>query len=170
MRSRNARCGLTGTLSAVCPSNAATDRTSREWEQFADGRRSVPFGTPVPSDLRRAYRHQSKVEARSGMKFARWDWPDRIAAPAQRMARGFYRDAEVAQKRAESRTVTRAWLQGWAKVGAAPRTMRVALGLATGERGPRRLLTLDDLNVADIDDGPRLAGGFHLRCHCRNVR
>lgn len=116
-------------LSAVCPANAALDRTSREWEQFADGRRVVPFGTPVPSDLRRAYRHQSKVDARGGVKFARWDWPAQIAGPAQRMARGFYRDAEVAQKRAESRTVTRAWLQGWAKVGAAPRTMRVALGL-----------------------------------------
>ena len=116
-------------LSAVCPANAATDRTSREWEQFADGRRVVPFGTPVPSDLRRAYRHQSKVDARAGMKFARWDWPAQIAGPAQRMARGFYRDAEVAQKRAQTRVVNRAWLRGWADMKSEARTMRVALGL-----------------------------------------
>ena len=70
-------------LSAVCPSNAARERAVREFQEMANGRNRVPLGTAVSSDLRRAYRHQSKVQARSGMKFARWDWPDRIAGPAQ---------------------------------------------------------------------------------------
>ncbi len=115
-------------LSAVCPSNAAGERVAKQWNKAYDGRRIVPWGTPTTPGLRKAFQRKSKAEARAGMRFARWNWPDEIANPAARLARGFYHDSGVWQIRAEYLKVRRPWGK-YADTGSAATTMRIALGL-----------------------------------------
>ena len=123
-------------MRAVCPVNRQSMKLHVEWEAAGFRNHDPAVGTPVPQDVRVAFRRSAKASRHAAKAFRKGNWPHSLAKESDRLTE-FYVSLTAFYGTRATATVRKSWLDPTSvpHSGKAAIEMRHQLGLPPRGKG-----------------------------------